>query len=153
MNISKMRHLEEQNINQTFALFTQSEELKTIAANFFESLETALIRHQIVEALKDYDLGAVIDVYEIFGGYGNRSFGIITEKDGVKQEYFVRKYKYGITEKEILFEHSMINYSIVHGLHIAAKLYSTKDGITFVKKTEGANGKTTDIYFAVYQFL
>ena len=153
MNTSKMRYLEEQNINQTFALFSQSEELKKIATNFFESMETALIRNQVVEALQDYDLGTVTAVYEIFGGYVNRSFGILTEKDGAKHEYFVRKYKYGITETEILLEHTMIDYSISHGLDIAAGLIRTKDGLTFVKRTEGTNEKKTDIYFAVYQFL
>ena len=153
MNTSKMRHLEEQTVNQTFDLFTQSEELKKIAINFFESLEAALIRNQIVDALENYDLGTVTDVYEIFGGYVNRSFGVLTEKDGTKHEYFVRKYKYGITETEILFEHSMIDYSIAHGLDIAAGLIRTRDGVTFVKKSEGTNGKITDIYFAVYQYL
>lgn len=153
MDISKMRHLKEQNIYQTFDLFTQSQALKKIAYNFFESMETLLIRNQIVDALQSYDLGIVKDVYEIFGGYTNRSFGIVTEKDGVQYEYFVRKYKYGITESEILFEHSMIDYSIAHGLVIAAGLIVNKDGITFVKTTEDGNGKNTDIYFAVYQFL
>lgn len=153
MNTSKMTHLEEQTVNQTFELFTQSEELKKIAINFFESLEAALIRNQIVDALQNYDLGTVTDVYEIFGGYVNRSFGVLTEKDGTKHEYFVRKYKYGITETEILFEHSMIDYSIAHGLDIAAGLIRTTEGVTFVKKTEGTNGKITDIYFAVYQYL
>jgi len=153
MNTSKMRQLEEQNVDHVFALFNQSEELKKIAANIFESMETALIRNQVVDALDSYDLGAVTAVYEIFGGYVNRSFGILTEKGGVKSEYFVRKYKYGIAETEILLEHTMIDYSIAHGLDIAAGLIRTKNGLTFVKKTEGANGKTTDIYFAVYEFL
>ncbi|WP_407309050.1 phosphotransferase enzyme family protein [Desulfosporosinus sp. SB140] len=153
MNISKMRHLEEQSVGQTFALFVQSADLKNIAANFFESMETALIRNQIVDALKHYDLGTLTDIYEIFGGYVNRSFGILTEKDGVQYEYFVRKYKYGITEKEILFEHSMIDYSIANGLDIAAGLIRTIDGPTFIKQTEGTNGNQADIYFAVYQFL
>ncbi len=153
MNTSKMRRLEEQNVNHTFDLFAHSIELKKIAASIFESLETDLIRNQVVDALKGYDLGVVTDVYEIFGGYTNRSFGILTEKDGTQHEYFVRKYKYGIAETEILLEHTMIDYSIAHGLDIAAGLIRTKDGKTFVKKTEGAFGKTTDIYFAVYQFL
>lgn len=153
MDISKMRHLEELSVDHTFNLFTQSEELKNIAANFFMAMETALIRTQIIDVLGSYDLGTVTSVYEIFGGYVNRSFGILTEKDGEKYEYFVRKYKYGITETEILFEHSMIDYSIAHGLDIAAGLLRTKDGSTFVKKVEGANEKTADSYFAVYQFL
>ena len=153
MNTSKMRFLEEPDAAQTFALFTQGQELKRIAANLFESMDTALIRNQVVEALQNYDIGTVNAVYEIFGGYVNRSFGILTEKNGSKYEYFVRKYKYGIAETEILLEHTMIDYSIAHGLDIAAGLIRTKDGSTFVKKTEGVNGKTTDIYFAVYQFL
>ncbi|TGE35427.1 homoserine kinase [Desulfosporosinus fructosivorans] len=153
MNTSKMRHLEEQNVNHTFDLFAHSIELKKIAANIFESMETALIRNQVVDALRSYDLGAVTEVYEIFGGYVNRSFGIITEKDGAHHEYFVRKYKYGIAETEILLEHTMIDYSIAHGLDIAAGLIRTTDGNTFVKKIEGGDSKPTDIYFAVYQFL
>jgi homoserine kinase type II len=153
MNTSKMRCLEEQSVGQTFALFSQSAELKNIAADFFEMMETALIRNQIIDALKNYDLGSIRNIYEIFGGYVNRSFGIITEKDGAQYEYFVRKYKYGVSEKEILFEHSMIDYSIAHGLDIAAGLIRTKDGTTFVKQTEGDNGMKTDIYFAVYEFL
>jgi len=153
MNTSKMRQLKDQNVDHVFALFNQSEELKKIAATIYETLETALIRNQVVDALDSYDLGAVTDVYEIFGGYVNRSFGILTEKDGVKSEYFVRKYKYGIAETEILLEHTMIDYSIAHGLDIAAGLIRNKAGFTFVKKSEGTNGKATDIYFAVYEFL
>jgi Putative homoserine kinase type II (protein kinase fold) len=153
MNTSKMKHLEELNVGQTFSLFTQSEELKKIAANFFESMEMTLIRSQIIDVLQSYDLGTVTDVYEIFGGYVNRSFGVLTEKNGIKNEYFVRKYKYGITENEILFEHSMIDYSIEHGLDIAADIIRAKDGTSFVKKTEGKDGMITDIYFAVYQYL
>lgn len=153
MDTSKMRHLKELNSEKTFALFTQSEKLRNIAANFFKTMETLLIRNQILEAVSDYDLGTVTDVYEIFGGYVNRSFGIFTEKDGEKHEYFLRKYKYGITEKEILFEHSLIEFSIKNGLNIAANLVRSKDGQTFVKRSEGINGNRQDIYFAVYQYL
>ncbi|AFQ43594.1 phosphotransferase [Desulfosporosinus meridiei] len=153
MNTSKMRLLDALSVNQTFSMFTQSEDLKRIAAHFFESMESILIRNQIVDALRDYDLGKVTEVYEIFGGYVNRSFGIYTEKDGKRNEYFVRKYKYGITEPEIVFEHLMIDYSKAHGLDIAAGLIRTKDGLTFVKKTEGVNENATDIFFAVYEFL
>lgn len=153
MNTSKMRHLEEQSLNKTFALFTHSEELKTIATNFFDYMENAVMRKQVVEALSAYDLGTVVDVYEIFGGYVNRSFGAFMEKDGKKLEVFVRKYKYGITETEILFEHSMIDFSISQGLDIAAGLYRTPDDKSFVKQQEGVGETATDVYFAVYQYL
>ena len=153
MNTSKMRRLENLSVNQTFSMFTQSEDLKKIAAHFFDSMEAVLIHNQIVDALKEYELGTVTEVYEIFGGYVNRSFGIYTEKDGKRSEYFVRKYKYGITEPEIVFEHLMIDYSKEHGLELAAGLIRTRGGSTFVKKSEGSNGNERDIFFAVYEFL
>ena len=33
-----------------------------------------------------YDIGTLLDVYQIFGGYINTSFGIYTEKNGEKQK-------------------------------------------------------------------
>ncbi|AET67291.1 putative homoserine kinase type II (protein kinase fold) [Desulfosporosinus orientis DSM 765] len=153
MNTSKMRRLEELSVNQTFTMFTQSEDLKNIATQFFESMDSVLSHNQIVDVLKDYDLGTVTAVYEIYGGYVNRSFGIYTEKEGKQNEYFVRKYKYGVKESEIVFEHLMIDYSKTHGLDIVAGVIRTKDGSSYVKRSEGVDGNQTDIFFAVYEFL
>jgi homoserine kinase type II len=131
-------------------LFTKSEEIKEKAEKLLSKMEIALLRNQMIEIVnEDYDLGKVTDVYEIFGGYINRSFGIYTEKDGKKYEYFVRKYKKGIEEKEIMFEHSLIEYSRANGLTIAADIIHTKKDETYVKRTEGKE----DRYFAVYEYL
>lgn len=88
-------------------------------------------------------------MYEIFGGYVNRSFGIYVEKDGRRAEYFVRKYKQGITDQEISFEHSLIDYSIANGLDLAAGLVQTKQNTTFVKIKAGEEV----VHFAIYQYL
>lgn len=150
MDTSKMRQLKPLNSVQMASLLIQSETLKAIAGDFFEALDASLLRDQIVEVVEsNYDLGKVLDVYEIFGGYVNRSFGIYTEKDGQRHEYFVRKYKKDIQEKEILFEHKLINYAIENGFDIAAGLYKTRDGKTYVKIKEGGE----DRYFAVYRYL
>lgn len=93
------------------------------------------------------------DVYEIFGGYVNQSFGVYTEKEGKTYECFVRKYKKSIAEKEILLEHTLIDFSIAHGLDIAAGLIKTKEGKTFVQLFEEGNAGPEGRYFAVYQFL
>ena len=58
-----------------------------------------------------YDIGTLLDVYQIFGGYINTSFGIYTEKNGEKQTWFVRKYKNGKELESLLFEHSMLKYA------------------------------------------
>lgn len=154
MDTSRMLRFEELNAHKVFALYTKSEQLKEIAAEFYEAMDKTLIRNQIVEIVEaNYDLGKVIDVYEIFGGYINRSFGIYTVKDGQRYEYFVRKYKKDITEKEIKFEHSLINFAIANGLDIAAGVIPARDGKTYVKTVEGTDGNERDQYFAVYEFL
>ena len=116
-------------------------------------MELALARNQVVDAFKFYDLGEVKEVYQIFGGYVNTSFGVYTEKDGKQYEYFVRKYKKGIQEKEMELEHSLIDFSIANGLDVAAGLIRSKDGKTFVSLPEEFNGKVEKRYFAVYDFL
>lgn len=150
MDTSKMRELKALTSEQMAKMLAQSEMLKAVANEFFDALDASLLRNQIVEVVEsNYDLGKVTDVYEIFGGYVNRSFGIYTEKDGKRYEYFVRKYKKDIEEKEILFEHKLITHAINNGFDIAAGVYKTKDGKTYVKVQEGDDVR----YFAVYRFL
>ncbi|SMD13849.1 phosphotransferase [Sporomusa malonica] len=150
MDTNRMLHFEKMSLGKTVELFSQSQILKTIAANIYASMEVALLRTQIIELIEEnYDLGKVIEVYEIFGGYVNRSFGIYVEKDGGQKEYFVRKYKSGITDKEIMFEHKLIDFSIENGLTMAAGLIQTKTHKTYIKTQ---NGELTD-HYAIYDYL
>jgi len=149
MDTSKMKLFEALTLEKNFTALSEVKEIREMANNIFDILETNLIRSQIVDVLADYDLGTVVDVYEIFGGYVNRSFGVYVEKDGQRNEYFIRKYKKAITEKEIRFEHSLINFAIANGLEIAAKVIPARNGETFVKKPEGDSYN----FFAVYEYL
>jgi homoserine kinase type II len=152
MDTSAMLHLEE--LNPSRSLLENSEKIKEIVTTLHESIDLAFLRNKIKEIVETYyDLGEVVEVYEIFGGYINRSFGIYVEKNGERYEYFVRKYKKGITEKEILFEHSLINYSVEHGLEMAAGVIHARDGMTYVKLTEEVDGKICVDYYAIYEYL
>jgi homoserine kinase type II len=152
MDISKMQRFLPLDSSQMADMLAQSDTLRVVAASLFETLDASLLRNQIVQVVEDnYDLGKVVEVYEIFGGYVNRSFGIYTEKDGQRHEYFVRKYKPGIVPKEIMFEHRLITFAIDNGCSIAANLFKTKDGGTFVGIHEGP--EAADHYFAVYTYL
>jgi homoserine kinase type II len=147
-----MKRLQPLDSSQMANMMIHTETLRAIAADLFGALDVSLLSNQIVEAVEaNYDLGKVVGVYEIFGGYVNRSFGVFTEKDGQRHEYFIRKYKPDIAEKEILFEHKLITFAIENGLSIAAGLFKTRDGNTFVKVPEGAKGNIC--YFAVYTYL
>ncbi|MEL7568463.1 MAG: phosphotransferase [Dehalobacterium sp.] len=153
MDTSRMLQLTKLNTDQLFTLFAQSERLMSIATDFKSKMDLALARNQIIDVFKFYDLGTVTEVFQIFGGYVNTSFGVYTEKDGKQYEYFVRKYKKGIQEKEMELEHSLIDFSIANGLDIAAGLIRSKDGKTFVKLAEEFNGKVDYRYFAIYDYL
>lgn len=150
MDTNRMLHFEKMSLEKTVELFSQSQILKSIASNIYASMEVALLRTQIIELIEEnYDIGKVEEVYEIFGGYVNRSFGIYVKKDGQLKEYFVRKYKNGITDKEIMFEHKLINFSIENGLTMAAGLIRTKADKTYIKTQ---NGELTD-HYAIYDYL
>lgn len=153
MDTRNMLRLTPLDTNRTLSLVSQSGELKKIAIKLSELLEGALIYSQIVSVFTHYDLGTVTEVYQIFGGYVNKSFGVYTEKEGRKNCYFVRLYKPGITETEIQLEHSLIDFSIANGLDIAAGLIRTHNQKTYVKIGEDVEGKTEYRFFAVYDFL
>lgn len=153
MDTSKMLEFNELNANKLFDLLVQSEEAKKVSENLFATMDQALIRSLIVEVVLQYDIGTVTDVYEIFGGYVNRSFGVYTVKNGEKREYFIRLYKKGVTEKEIQFEHSLIDFVKDNGLAMAAGIYRTREGQSFLKKTVGNGNNSEDRYFAIYEFL
>lgn len=100
-----------------------------------------------------YQLGQLVDVYEIFGGYVNRSFGAIVKKDGCTKDYFIRKYKRGVTEEDIRVEHGLIQHAVAHGMDTLSYVYSAPDGDTYYCMDEFIDGQAVSRYFAVYQFL
>jgi len=153
MDTSKMLLFPEFSTDKIFDLFVKSEEIKKTSEDLYASMDQVIIRALIVETASQYDIGIVTDVYEIFGGYVNRSFGIYTDKNGEKKEYFVRLYKKGVTEKEIQFEHALISFVKENGLAMAAGIYRTRDGKSYLKKTVGAGEAAIDRYLAVYEFL
>ena len=120
----------------------------------FEAVESQLLNGQLRKLFKEhYDLGRVSEVYEVFGGYTNRSFGVKVVKDGRPGEYFVRKYKSEITDQDIEMEHGLIERAINNGFSEAAGIHRTKDGRGFVRMDEIKGGRTVSRAFAVYRFL
>ncbi|MCP4117919.1 MAG: phosphotransferase [Desulfobacteraceae bacterium] len=148
MDTSKMTCLKKMDSTKSYELLEIAHNLGKVAKELKETLEKTFLREQIIEIVEgSYDIGRVLEAYEIFGGYVNRSFGIVTEKDGKKQNYFLRKYKRGISDDDILFEHAMISHSIAHGLSICPGLIPTREDATFVTP---ANSRSK---FAIYTFL
>ena len=103
---------------------------------------------RIAEIIKrSYDIGKVEQVYEIFGGYINRSFGIVARTEEGQKKYFFRMYKQGIALNEVKFEHALINHCIARGFTVAARVISNRNNKTFIKPSSSKS------IFAVYEFL
>lgn len=94
MDTSRFLHLKKLDTEQIYKLYTKSQRLKDVAVTYHEVMERALARSQISDIVYTYyDLGEILEVYQIFGGYVNTSYGIYVEKEGQRFKYFVRKYK------------------------------------------------------------
>ncbi|MDR2726307.1 MAG: phosphotransferase [Candidatus Adiutrix sp.] len=141
------------------AQYIDAAQLLKKAKAVYDASDMTFIRAQIKEVVEEYyDLGRVLEIYEIFGGYVNRSFGVVCEKDGRIEDYFVRKYKAKFNSEanpgDILYEHNLINYGLNNGLKEAAKVYTSRNGTTMVDLVDqDENGKDLKRYFAVYDYL
>ncbi|MDR2442308.1 MAG: phosphotransferase [Deltaproteobacteria bacterium] len=159
MDTSKMLHFPATNSAKANEHYIQSSKLYKLAKANYEAADGDFIRAQIKEVVeKNYDLGEVLEVYEIFGGYVNRSFGVICCKDGQNEDYFVRKYKAKFNSEanpdDILYEHNLINFCLENGLKEAARVHQSKNGTTMVSLIDqDENGKDLKRYFAVYDYL
>ena len=101
-----------------------------------------------------YQLGTLEKVYEIFGGYVNRSFGVeVTTPDGKPVDYFIRRYRLTTADEDIKVEHALVTYAIEHGFDLAAGVIKTPENKTFVKMPKEVNGKTLMYPWAVYDYL
>jgi homoserine kinase type II len=148
MDTSKMRLLPKMSSEKSYELLGIGHEIGRVAARLAAFLEDTWLRQQLVEIMEEfYDLGRVQEVYEIFGGYINRSYGLVVERDGIRKDYFLRQYKSGIAEHEIRFEHALIGHCAARGFTIAARVIANRHGATYIKP---AGSKS---FFAVYEFL
>jgi homoserine kinase type II len=159
MDTSKMLRFPPTDAAKANEHYITSSALNRLAKSNYEEADADFVRAQIKMVLEDsYDLGEVLEVYEIFGGYVNRSFGVVCRKDGVNEDYFVRKYKAKFNSEanpdDILYEHNLINYCLANGLKEAAKVHASKNGTTMVSLVDkDEHGKPLKRYFAVYDYL
>ncbi|MDR1677286.1 MAG: homoserine kinase, partial [Deltaproteobacteria bacterium] len=127
---------------------------KKVTADAYSAIEAQVLYNQIHELFeKHFDLGKILEIYEVFGGYTNRSFGVILEKDGQKNDYFVRKYKVEATDADVMMEHGVIGHALKNGFSEAAGIFPANDGRSLVRLNEIKAGKTVSRIFTVYRFL
>ena len=108
-------------------LFETAARLSADAGSLRDALQVEFLSSQLAEVVaSDYDLGEVVGVEQIFGGYTNLSFAVVVAAPEGEHKYFVRKYNRAITEREVRFEHALVNHISGKGFHIAAQVFPTK---------------------------
>jgi homoserine kinase type II len=104
---------------------------------------------------KHYAIGELVDYEQLLLGYVNISYVIETVINGKRNKYFLRRYKKGIREEEVEFEHSVIKHLVKKDFNLVARVISTRDGKTFVKQFEDRSDKDKGegVFYAVFDFL
>lgn len=97
---------------------------------------------------ENYDLGEVIKVERIKGGYVNISYLVET----FNGRYFLRRYRSTAKKNEVEFEHELIEHLINSGFKKTPQLYKTKNGKTYVSKFEKKNHHKKLVFYALFEF-
>ena len=136
-------------------LFEVAERLAADARKLRDELEVEFITSQLAEVVAaDYDLGEVVGVEQIFGGYVNLSFAVRTRDADGEHRYFVRKYNRAITEREIRFEHALVNHINAQGLPPRrAGLSRPSAARRSSRATRRRTASALTRFFAVYEML
>ena len=135
-------------------LFEAMERLSAEVKVVRDALQVEFLSGQLAEVVdSDYDLGAVVRVEQVLGGYVNLSFAVVTAGADGEHRYFVRKYNRATTEREVRFEHALVNHLNGKGFHLAARVFPASDGRTFVTRQESLGGERVTRLFAVYEML
>lgn len=119
-----------------------------------DALEKTMVAELTIKTISDiiethYDLGKVVEVFKMYGGQINLSYGFVAEKDGVQTQYFLRKYNRFADENRINFEHDFLTFLKTNGLDIIPAVIKTKEGSTFIQNQELDKA----YFYAVYEFL
>jgi len=128
-------------------------------ANSAQTLQEAVDRNYMAEHLKvllseNYNIGELINVKKLDRGCVNVSYEIDTMMEGKKQKYFLRRYKRGIREDEVRFEHSIVKHLMEKKFSLSAGVILNKKGCSYVKDMEGVDDdEKEELYFAVFEFL
>ena len=93
--------------------------MNTIQSNLHDEPLTVRIKSILEES---YDLGRLVRIAEIFGGYCNKSYGVwLLKGDGLKK-YLLRQYNPNLAESDIRFEHALLNHLKQKGFDLACWL-------------------------------
>ncbi len=140
-------------VDKANELYETAVRLAADAVVLRDALQEEFLRGQVIEVAREYDLGDVVGVDQIFGGFENLSFGITTRDEAGEHRYFVRKYKHGTVAREIRYEHALVRHIRDNGFTLPARVFEARDGGTLVTREELLGSERVERFFAIYEML
>lgn len=140
---------------QTSAHKSCEQDAREKVDSLVEKMRLLFVEQAVIEVMSTYyDLGKVIAVTRLFGGLINQNFSVTTNNGNRCYRFFIKRYRKGASEKEILFEHKCNEYLTRNDFPEVAKLVKAKDGRTFVKHhVNHLDSPDRHSRFAVYTYL
>ena len=102
---------------------------------------------------ENYDLGKLTRTKVILGGYCNKSYAVWMSVNNRVQRYFLRLYNPNAIEKEIRFEHALVNHLRANGFTPAAAVVPCKNGESLVITPPPADHPGSQALWALFEFL
>ncbi len=109
------------------------------------------VANELREILAHYDLGELVDCQKNERCFVNTSYEICMLAAGERKRFFLRKYKPGIGEEELRFEHSLIEHLVEAGAPVA-RIHHTTSGESFFHGLDAA-GNGPGAFYTVFDFL
>jgi homoserine kinase type II len=106
---------------------------------------------EIQDVLSHYNLGELFDFEKNERGFVNTAFAIETLLDGERRRFFLRKYKRGVREEELQFEHALIDHLIETGVP-AARIHRTRSGKTYLHRS-GSSQDSLGVFYTIFDYL
>jgi homoserine kinase type II len=107
---------------------------------------------EIRDILENYDIGELVTFTKNERGYVNTSYEIETIRRGKRKRYFLRRYKIGVNQEELEFEHVLISHLLDRNFSLAARVFETKEGSTYCRKYFDSSSNQP-VYYAIFDFL
>lgn len=108
---------------------------------------------ELAEILNHYQLGQPERSELNDRGFVNTSYAITTNgPEGKQKTYFLRKYKPGIKEDELIFEHTLMRHLYKKGVCPIAWVYPTHSGRPYLERHE-TDGSHESRFYAIFDFL
>jgi homoserine kinase type II len=111
---------------------------------------TQTIRELIDE---NYNLGKLMCVKEVFGGYCHKSYALWMSADDHTDRYFLRLYNPNVIENEILFEHALLNHLKSNGFTQTAAIILCRNKATLAHTPPPENHRGRKALWALFEFL